>query len=62
MTKQKKQTKVVKATKVKKFPRPVDPYAEEQRKTSQIIEAKCRDLTCPGHVISVRRGPVVTAY
>jgi S-DNA-T family DNA segregation ATPase FtsK/SpoIIIE len=61
MSKNKKQAKVLKA-KAKKFPRPVDPHAEEQRETSQIIEAKCRDLTCPGHVVSVRRGPVVTAY
>lgn len=48
--------------KAKKFPRPVDPHQEEQRRISQIIESKCRDLTCPGHVVSVRRGPIVTAY
>ena len=57
MTKNRKPVK-----KAKKFPRPVDPHREEQQKTSQIIEAKCRDLTCPGHVVDVRRGPVVTAF
>ena len=46
---------------VKRFPREAA-QNEEQRKVIDVIVEKCRDFDCPGTVVDVRVGPMVTEY
>lgn len=46
---------------VKRFPREAAKN-DEQRKVIATIVEKCRDFDCPGQVVEVRQGPMVTEY
>jgi DNA segregation ATPase FtsK/SpoIIIE-like protein len=57
-----KQYKPERASKAKRFPRPITPQTIEQRRVAGVIEQVCETFLCPGEVMSYRAGPVVTEY
>lgn len=48
--------------KIKRFPRELPKLSKEQDYTLHMIEEKCMDFMCPGRVIDVKSGPMITEY
>jgi len=48
--------------KIKRFPRELPKLTKEQDYTLHMIEEKCMDFMCPGRVIDVKCGPMITEY